>query len=144
MRRTDEQYSANGGAMAIGLRPDTVLRWIARAWGLASSLLLMAFVFGGRENLQFTAASAMLFLLFPVGIVAGIVVAWWRELAGGLITVGSLGLFYLVVFARNGWVPGTPYFLLFAGPGFLHVMSALIAARRDAVNQLGRRSDPSN
>ena len=104
--------------------------WIARAWGIVSGLLLLTFPFGGRENLQFTAATATLFLFFPVGIVAGFVVAWWRELVGGLITVGSLAMFYLLRFVWNGSVPGTPYFLLFAAPGFLHLASALIAARR--------------
>lgn len=112
------------------MKLETVLRWIARAWGIASGLLLLAFAFGGRENLQFTAATATLFLFFPVGIVVGFVIAWWRELAGGLITVGSLALFYLLMLAWNGSVPRTPYFLLFAAPGFLHIASALIAARR--------------
>src|SRR5262245_20827121 len=111
------------------MRPETVLRWTARAWGIASALLLMAFAFGGREHLRFTAASAAVFLLFPVGVVAGFAVAWWRELAGGLVTVGSLALFYLLLFAWNGLVPSTPYFLLFAAPGFLHVASALIRGR---------------
>lgn len=108
----------------------TVLRWTARVWGIASTLLLMAFVFGGRENLRFTAGSALLFCCFPVGVVMGFVVAWWRELAGGLITVGSLALFYLIVFAWNGWIPATPLFLLFAAPGFLHVAAALTGTQR--------------
>jgi hypothetical protein len=112
------------------MRPETVLRWTARAWGIASAVLLMAFALGGRESLHFTAASAAAFLLFPVGVVAGFAIAWWRELAGGLVTVCSLALFYLLLFARNGWVPSTPYFLLFAAPRFLHVASALIAVRR--------------
>jgi hypothetical protein len=51
-------------------------------------------------------------------------------LAGGLVTVGSLGLFYLLYFAWNGWVPSTPYFLLFAALGFHYLASALIAARQ--------------
>jgi hypothetical protein len=110
------------------MRPESVLRWTARAWGIASALLLCAF--GGREHLRFTPAEAVVFLLFPGGVVAGFAVAWWGELAGGLVTVGSLALFYLVLFARNGRVPATPYFLLFAAPGFLHVVGALIAARR--------------
>jgi hypothetical protein len=57
--------------------------------------------------------------------------AWRRELAGGLITVGSLALFYPVMFALRGRWPTGPYFLLFAAPGFLHLASALIAARRE-------------
>jgi hypothetical protein len=112
------------------MKLEVIVRWTARVWGIASGLLLMAFVFGGGENLRFTAASAAAFALFPVGVVVGFVVAWRRELVGGLITVGSLALFYLLLFYWNGRIPMTPYFLLFAAPGFLHVASALFAARR--------------
>jgi hypothetical protein len=111
------------------MRPEAVLRWTARAWGMASALLLLAFAFGGREHLRLTAGETVGFLLFPVGVIAGFAVAWRRELAGGLITVGSLALFYLLLFARDGQLPAGPYFLLFAAPGFLHIASALLAAR---------------
>jgi hypothetical protein len=72
-----------------------------------------------------TAREAVAFLLFPVGVIAGFVVAWRWELIGGLVTVGSLALFYLVQFATGGQ-SGGPYFLLFAIPGFLHVANALM------------------
>src|SRR5262245_3442895 len=111
------------------MRRESVLRWTARVWGIASALLLGAFAFGGREHLRFTSVEAVLFLLFPIGVVIGFAVACGRDLAGGLVTVGSLALFYVLLFAWNGWLPATPYFLLFAAPGFLHVASALIAAR---------------
>jgi len=111
------------------MKPETVLRWAARVWGVASALLLFAFAFGGHEHLRFTAGEAVAFLLFPVGVVVGFAVAWRWELAGGLVTVGSLALLALYVLAWSGrWIG--PYFLLFAAPGFLHVASALLAARR--------------
>src|SRR5688572_7877008 len=111
------------------MRPETMLHWGARVWGVASTLLLCAFAFGGREHLRLTADEAVLFLLFPVGVVVGFAVAWWRELAGGLITIGSLAVFLLSAFVVSGrWLPGH-YFLLFAAPGFLHVASAILAAR---------------
>ena len=112
------------------MRPEVILCWVARAWGVASTLLLLAFAFGGQEHVRFTAAEAVAFLFFPVGVMAGFAVAWRRELAGGLVTVGSLALFYFYLFALSGRWPSGPYFLLFAAPGFLHVASALIAARR--------------
>jgi hypothetical protein len=111
------------------MRLESALRWTARAWGLASGLLLLAFAFGGREHVRFTAGEAVGFLLFPVGVVAGFAVAWRRELAGGLVTVGSLALFFLWLFARDGRLSGSPYFLLFAAPGFLRIASARLAAR---------------
>jgi hypothetical protein len=111
------------------MRFESIVRWTARTWGVASGLLLFAFAFGGREHLWFAAGEAVAFLLFPVGVVAGFAVAWWRELAGGLITAGSLALLAVYVFAYSGRWLG-PYFLLFAGPGFLHIASALLARRR--------------
>src|SRR5262245_53224829 len=111
------------------MKLEATLRWTARAWGIASTLLLLAFAFGGREHLRFTPSEAVLFLLFPVGVIVGFVVAWRRELLGGLLTVGSLALFCLWMFVGGGRLAG-PYFLLFAAPGFLHIASALIAGRR--------------
>jgi len=106
------------------------LRWVARAWGVASTLLLLAFMFGGREHLRPTANQAIGLLCFPVGVIAGFAVAWRREGVGGLITLGSLALFYVWMLARDGRFPAGPYFLLLAAPGFLHATSALIAGCR--------------
>ncbi len=110
-------------------RPLFILRWTARLWGIASALLLCAFAFGGQEHLRFTAVEALGFLFFPVGIVVGFVVAWRRELLGGLITVVSLMVFGVYLFVRSGQVLG-PWFFLFAGPGVLHIACALLAGRR--------------
>jgi len=101
-------------------------RWIARTWGIASALLLLAFAFGGREHLRFTTAEAMAFLLFPIGVVIGFVIAWWRELTGGLVNVGCFFLFCLLLLAWSGRWPGI-YFILFAAPGFLHIASFVLA-----------------
>ena len=122
------------------MRPEAVLRWTAHAWGLASGLLLLAFAFGGREHVRLAAGEAVGFLLFPVGVVAGFAVAWRRELAGGLVTVASLALFYLWLFARD--CRFSPYFLLFAAPGFFHVVSARLAARGRLVRGLADNNTP--
>jgi len=77
-----------------------------------------------------TTNEAVGFLFFPVGVIVGFAVAWRREAFGGLITLGSLALFYVWMFNRDGRFPSGPYFFLFAAPGLLHVVSALIAGRR--------------
>ena len=110
------------------MRVVAFVRWIARIWGAASILLLLAFAFGGGEHLRFRTVEAVAFLFFPIGVIIGLAVAWWRELAGGLIAAASLAAFYLYALAVNErWVG--PYFLLFAAPGFLHLAIALIAGR---------------
>jgi hypothetical protein len=108
------------------MRADFVLRWTARVWSIASALLILAFVFGGSESFRPTVSEAVGLCLFPLGVVVGFGVAWWREALGGLITVGSLALFYLWMLTRDGRLPGGPYFLVFAGPGFLFLASALL------------------
>jgi hypothetical protein len=102
------------------MKLEMILRWIARVWGLASTLLLLAFAFGGREHLRFTLNEGIAFLFFPIGLILGLGVVWWREGLGGLISIVSLALFYLFMFAVAGKLPAGPYFLLFAAPGFLH------------------------
>jgi hypothetical protein len=105
---------------------NTVLRWTARVWGIASFLLILAFVAGGAERVQPTANEAVGLLLFPVGVVVGFGIAWWREGVGGLVTAGSLALFYLWIFGRDGRLPPGTYFLLLSAPGFLHIANALL------------------
>ena len=101
---------------------------MARLWGIASTLLLLAFAFGGREHMRLNMPEALAFLLFPVGIIVGFAIAWRRELSGGLVTVACYILFCLYLSVWDGRWPNA-YFLLFSAPGFLHVASALIAGR---------------
>ena len=83
-----------------------------------------------------TASEAVGLLLFPIGVVLGFGIAWWHEGVGGLVTVGSLALFYLWMFARDGRLPAGPYFLLLAVPGFLHTANAFLDRSRK--NNIGR------
>lgn len=117
------------------MRAAIALRWTARVWGIGTTLLVLAFIFGGQEHMRLTANEALGFLCFPIGVIVGFAVAWRRERLGGLLTVGSLALFYLWMYARDGRLPTGPYFLLFAAPGFLHLASALL--RRAAAPRRG-------
>jgi hypothetical protein len=60
---------------------------------------------------------------FPVGIVIGFGVAWWREGIGGIISVLSLIGFYVWPFAVRGQLPHGPYFFLFTAPSALFLLS---------------------
>lgn len=108
------------------MRPDVVLRWIARSLSVVSFLLILAFAFGGDESGRPTPSEAVGLLLFPVGVLIGFGVALWREALSGLISVVSLALFYLWMFNRDGRFPSGPYFLLFSAPGFLYLACALL------------------
>ncbi len=96
------------------------IRWTARAWAVASIGLILAFLVGeGLDLSQMKASEWFGFLFFPVGICAGMILAWWREVLGGIVTVGSLLIFYMIHFMTAGTLPRGWAWLVFAAPGFL-------------------------
>jgi hypothetical protein len=106
-----------------------LLAWAARLLSLASTGLLLAFAFGGHEPGTPNAREWVLLAAFPIGVVAGMLVGWWRALAGGLLGLASLGAFYVMAGAW-GRFPTGPYFAIFALPCVLFLASGLLARRR--------------
>ena len=105
-----------------------IIRWTARITGVISTLILSLFVFGEPFPVaKITAVQWLGLLLFPFGVVIGFAVAWWREALGGLITLGSLLAIYMVfVFVMNENLTKGGWFLVFAFPGLLFLLSALL------------------
>jgi hypothetical protein len=103
--------------------PLAVIELVARVGSIASiTLMLILFVGEGFHPSKISANEWAGLLFFPIGVVIGMTVAWWKEGVGSVITVGSLFGFYLVwgYFLRNhigGW-----WFLVFASPGFLFLL----------------------
>ena len=58
-------------------------------------------------------------IFFPGGVVLGMITAWFKERRGALVTLFSLGLFYLADLASSGNIPRGSYFILFSLSGFL-------------------------
>jgi hypothetical protein len=102
-----------------------VVRWIARLLNLLSTVLLLLFLFGEPFHVsRITPAQWLGLALFPVGVVAGFIVAWRKEGLGAAITNGSLLSFYLVfVFLLSGNLKQGLGFLVFALPGFLFLVA---------------------
>jgi hypothetical protein len=90
--------------------------------------VLLLFLFGEPfDATRITAAQWLGLTLFPFGLMAGFVVAWWKEGLGAAITIGSLVVFSLVfVFLLNGNIMRGAGFLVFALPGFLFLLSWLL------------------
>lgn len=107
--------------------PLLIVRWIARIASVASLAMLALFATSGG-NFP-TLGEWLLIAFFPVGVALGMILAWWREILGGGITVGSLVIFYLLMAAQSGKVPTTPWFLVFASPGIALLICGLIASR---------------
>jgi hypothetical protein len=104
------------------------LRWFARVCSVASIALILLFFIGEGFNPTKVAAKEWVgFLFFPVGIVAGMIIAWWHEGIGGIISVISLLGFYLIygLLVNNRlWQGGV--FIVFALPGILFFIYWLI------------------
>ncbi|MEA3408548.1 MAG: hypothetical protein U9R48_10805 [Chloroflexota bacterium] len=105
---------------------SSVIRWVARVWSIVS-LGFMLLMVGGEllsptGQLPSAARDLLGMVFFPVGVCAGLVVAWWREGLGGAVTVGSFLAFYLILWAFDGRFPRGPYFALVAAPGVLFLL----------------------
>lgn len=115
------------GGVALAL-----FRWSARILSIASTAMLLMFLFGEPfEPSKIAGRELLAMIFFPLGIVVGFVVAWWKEGLGGSITIASLLIFYLIFvtllrgnLARGGW------FMVFAFPGFLFLAAYALARAR--------------
>jgi hypothetical protein len=98
------------------------LRWIARAGSLLSSGLIFLFFIGEEFHpAKITPREWVGLTFFPVGVVAGMIIAWWKEGVGAGITLSSLLAFYGVY----GFLLGSPigvWFIVFASPGFFFLL----------------------
>lgn len=110
---------------------DQVVRWTARLLSLISTSVLMLFLFGEPFDVtKIRAVEWFGLMLFPVGVVAGFVIAWRKERLGGAITVGSLLVFYSVFLFRLSDPTRGVWFLVFAFPGFLFLIAWALSHRR--------------
>ncbi len=108
-----------------------ILIWIARLLAVCSMSMLVLFAIGGfNPPLKMTLQEATLFLFFPVGICAGMLLAWRWELYGGTLTVLCLLMFYGLHVLFGHSFPNGPWFLIFAFPGFLFLGIGLFARRQ--------------
>jgi hypothetical protein len=112
------------------------LRIMAKVWSILSIGFVLLFVIGGglsgAEPMP-TASEWVGLAFFPIGVTIGLALAWWREGIGGTVAVLSLIAFYIWDFARSGDLPGGPYFLLVAAPGFLFLACWLWSRDRSGV-----------
>ncbi|MFN7929179.1 MAG: hypothetical protein U0Y68_14775 [Blastocatellia bacterium] len=111
------------------LSSTQILRWTARLLSIASLLILLAFATGedGIHPARIKAQEWVGLAFFPFGVSIGMVLGWWKEKLGGIVTMASLLAFYLIYggLVRGNMAMGW-YFVLFAAPGFLFLLSALL------------------
>ena len=104
------------------------LRWIARGLSIATIGFILLFMFGEEANWSAVRPVEMVGLaFFPFGLMAGLVLAWRREMSGSLIAVGSIACFYLNYgLAIRGSIAQGWWILGLAFPGVLFLVYALL------------------
>ena len=103
--------------------PLAVIELLARVGSVASiTLLILLFMGDAVRPSEISPNEWIGLVFFPIGVVLGMVIAWWKEGVGAVLTVASLIGFYMVYgyLFRNhigGW-----WFIVFASPGFLFLL----------------------
>jgi hypothetical protein len=105
-------------------RYNLLLRWTARTLSALCLGIIMMFIIGeGFNPTKLKVNEWLLFIFFPFGVAIGMVIAWWKENIGGLITIGCFILFYVVHYITNGWFPHGFAFFIFSSPGIVFILS---------------------
>ena len=101
----------------------SIIRWTARILSVVSIGLVLLFMVGeGFDYTRIKPNEWVLFIFFPFGISIGMLLSWWQEGIGGIITAGCLLMFYVVHFVIAGKIPHGLAFLVFTIPGFLFLL----------------------
>ena len=97
-----------------------VAHWAGCLLGTALIILFIVLTVGGglpplgAINASFAAVAIMF---------VGFFLAWWHDLAGGVVSLAGIAAFYAVEFAANGHAPGGWVFPLCFFPGVLNLLA---------------------
>ena len=111
----------------LGL-PLAAIELLARVGSIASiTLLILLFMDEAFHPAEISPNEWAGLLFFPLGVMIGMIVAWWKEGWGAAVTLVSLLAFYMVYgyLLRNhigGWA-----FIVLASPGFVFLLHWLCA-----------------
>jgi hypothetical protein len=95
------------------------MRWIGRLWGLVLIMFLPILLFFNYSS--FPEGSGPAYRIVFLTIVVGMMVAWWREGLGALVSLAGLVGFYVAV-----WTYERSSFLNWAGASFVYVLPAIV------------------
>jgi hypothetical protein len=107
--------------------PLALIEMLARVGSIASiTLLVMLFANEWLHPSHIAPREWIALFFFPLGVMVGMAIAWWKEALGAGITLGSLMAFYVVYgylmrYHIGGWA-----FVVFASPAFLFLLHWLL------------------
>lgn len=107
-----------------------LVRSIARTFSFAVFILVLMVVIGqGWPNVrEFSRGEVISSIMFVI-MLAGLIVGWWRELAGALLILGGFLGFMASEYAASGDMGMSPIFMLFPLSGALFFVYWLLVRK---------------
>ena len=96
-----------------------IVRWIGRLWGLVLIVFLPILLLVNYSS--FPEGSGLAYSIVFITIVVGMIVAWWWEGLGALVSLAGL-----VGFCAAVWTYEKSSFLNWAGASFVYVLPAVV------------------
>ena len=106
------------------------LRWTARILSMFCIGVLLLLIFGGVLDLSIVTWEELgVVLLFPLGLLSGLILGCEEEVKGGVLAVASVAAFYLVYdLALGGSMRQGAWILLFGIPGVLFLIHGIASS----------------
>ncbi|HEY0764626.1 MAG TPA: hypothetical protein VGD61_19775 [Pyrinomonadaceae bacterium] len=123
--------------------PLALIKFLARLGSITSIVLLVSLFQAEALNpSEVPPRQWFALIFFPIGVVIGMIIAWWKEALGVSVTLGSLLAFYFVYGYLLSYHIGGWAFVAFASPAFLFLLHWLLhrAEQSYAVNKSVRTS----
>ena len=103
-------------------------RWLARLTSLVSLWIVAMFLLAEPFNPKNVRPREWVgFVCFPIGVMLGLIIGWWKEGLGAVISLTSLAAFYGIY----GWLMGSninkPAFIVFTSPAFLFLIAWILS-----------------
>lgn len=100
--------------------------WIIRSFSIIVIFVVLLFMVGESWNpFKFTSEELILALFFPFMVVIGLIISFWKELYGGIVTILGIILYYYFHYIQTGNTPKGWAFIIFSLPGFLFFIYGL-------------------
>ncbi len=116
-----------------------IIRITAKIWSAAiflfMALMIVGHIFGEQSGEALpTLWEAVAMIFFPIGVLVGLVIAWKRELLGGLISINSMIVFYFILFFLRGEFPRGYAFLIIIIPAILFALSGFLLKNKKKIH----------
>lgn len=77
---------------------EDAIKSIARFWSVLSTIMILLFVFGeGLDPSKLKLNEWIGFIFFPIGLLLGLIIAWKKEIIGGVISIISIVVFGFIM-----------------------------------------------